>query len=95
MVYKAVVKVEGEAEEKIYVGQTTTTFKQRLASHKNTMRYIEKRKSTVLSDFIWETKENGKISKSLGKRYLRKQYIKEKPRNATSVRLKSWKSSNS
>ena len=57
IVYKAVVSSsEGEKE---YVGQTKNTFKERLATHKNTFKYSEKRINCGLAGYVWKLKDKG------------------------------------
>ena len=58
--YKAQVRVKDDPDVRTYVGQTSRTFKARLANHTNACKYISKRKDTALTDFIWKLKEEGK-----------------------------------
>ena len=55
IIYKAVVSSsEGEKE---YVGQTKNIFKERLATHKNTFKYSEKRINCGLAGYVWKLKD--------------------------------------
>ena len=57
IIYKAVVSSsEGEKE---YVGQTKNIFKERLATHKNTFKYSEKRINCGLAGYVWKLKDKG------------------------------------
>ena len=57
IVYKGVVK--SVEEEKEYIGQTTTTFKLRYGTHKNTFGDRSKKTKTGLSKHMWELKRRG------------------------------------
>ena len=55
IVYKGIVSSrEGEKE---YVGQTKNTFKDRLAKHKNSFKYSEKRINSGLAGHVWSLKD--------------------------------------
>ena len=58
LIYKAILSVEGHAEY-FYVGQTSSTFKSRLANHKSDIK-LRHRSGTALSHFIWRMKDQGK-----------------------------------
>ena len=48
--------VKSVEEEKEYIGQTTTTFKLRYGTHKNTFGDRSKKTKTGLSKHMWELK---------------------------------------
>ena len=45
--------------EKLYLGLTATTFKERHSNHKSDFKLSSRRYSTKLSGYIWELKEDG------------------------------------
>ena len=51
VIYK--VKVESKGPDKIYIGSTAGSFKDRYANHKHTFKNINKKQSTRLSDYVW------------------------------------------
>ena len=51
VIYK--VKVESKGPDKIYIGSTAGSFKDRYANHKHTFKNINKKQSTRLSDYFW------------------------------------------
>ena len=54
VIYQATVERKDTGELNKYIGLCDTTFKIRLASHKNSFKDKDKRKSTKLSDYIWD-----------------------------------------
>ena len=50
VIYK--VKVESKGPDKIYIGSTAGSFKDRYANHKHTFKNINKKQSTRLSDYV-------------------------------------------
>ena len=43
---------------KKYIGLTTTEFKTRYGTYKNSFKHIKRRHSTVLANYIWSLKKN-------------------------------------
>ena len=59
LVYQATVKTEdGSAHS--YIGQTTTTFKERWSNHKTSFKKAYKRNFSGLAKFIWDLKLQNK-----------------------------------
>ena len=56
VIFQAIVTRKDTGEENKYIGLSEPAFSVRLASHKNSFRYIQHRKKTKLSDFIWDLK---------------------------------------
>ena len=52
VVYK--VEVESKGPDKIYIGSTGGSFKDRYAGHKHTFNNIDKKHNTRLSDYVWK-----------------------------------------
>ena len=59
IVYEAKVIVEGTGNNMIYIGSTSTTFKERYNNHKASLRHEKKQSSTKLSKHVWELKRAG------------------------------------
>ena len=57
MVYKAVAKTPSGS--RLYYGQTARTFKERHYGHVSDFRHRSQKKSTTLSNFIWNCRDNG------------------------------------
>ena len=58
VIYQATVTPnQNEAEAKNYVGLTSTTFKERLGTHKFSFRHEERRRDTTLSQHVWKLKD--------------------------------------
>jgi len=59
LIYQATVTTkEDPPVEKHYVGQTSTTFKERLANHNSNMNHEEQEGMTALSSYVWQLKRN-------------------------------------
>ena len=54
VIYQASVERKDTGEINKYIGLSDPSFKTRLASHKNSFKYKDKRKHTKLSDHIWD-----------------------------------------
>ena len=59
IVYEATVTTE--QEEKVYVGLTSSQFKERYANHKSDFKYETKKNSTALSSYIWDIRKKQNI----------------------------------
>ena len=57
IIYEAKVTTS-DSEERIYVGSTGNTFKERFGGHKSSFNNVSKRKSTALSEYIWTKRDN-------------------------------------
>ena len=55
LIYKATVKTDNTI--KIYIGSTSTTFKDRCRNHKAISNNKHKRYSNELSNYLWELKD--------------------------------------
>ena len=86
IVYQATVKSPNE--EKIYIGLTSTTFKTRFSSHKNSFIHPEKRQ-TELSTHIWKLKDKKHHILSIGKLLSTPGHILPEQNDATSVHGKN------
>ena len=64
VVYKATVTA-GDDEVRTYIGSTDRTFKERYYGHTSDMRNSEARKSTKLSGYVWDKKDEGIEIKSI------------------------------
>ena len=60
IIYEATVKTNNPATEKLYIGQTSTTFKSRFANHKASFKHSSKANQTELSKYVWQLKSAGK-----------------------------------
>ena len=58
VIYKATVTQFQNNQQKTYIGLTENTFKTRFNLHTSSFRHSDKRKSTALSEFIWQLKDN-------------------------------------
>ena len=58
LIYKATVKTDNTT--KIYIGSTSTTFKDRYRNHKASFNNKQKRYSTELSNYLWQLKDKDK-----------------------------------
>ena len=57
LIYQATVTTQEDPPvEEHYVGQTSTTFKERLANHNSNMNHEEQEGATALSSYIWKLK---------------------------------------
>ena len=59
VVYEASVTPEGGGPVMQYIGSTATTFKERHANHKASMKHESKQHHTELSKFTWQLKRKG------------------------------------
>ena len=59
IVYEAKVIAKGAGNEMIYIGSTSTTFKERYNNHKASLKHEKKQSSTKLSKHVWELKRAG------------------------------------
>ena len=59
-VYKATVTTDDANDERIYIGLTENTFKQRFARHKTTFTLRKYENETELSKYIWRLHDRGK-----------------------------------
>ena len=59
VVYEARVTNNTNTEEKIYVGATATTFKERYSTHMSNIRLPNYRTITELSNYAWKLKDEG------------------------------------
>ena len=59
IVYEAKVIAKGAGNEMIYIGSTSTTFKERYNNHKASQKHEKKQSSTKLSKHVWELKRAG------------------------------------
>ena len=58
IIYQAtVVTAQPNPQTHTYIGLTSTTFKERFANHKKSMKHEKYQTSTSLSQFIWDLKE--------------------------------------
>ena len=55
----------GDDEVRTYIGSTDRTFKERYYGHTADMRNSEARKSTKLSGYVWDKKDEGVDIKSI------------------------------
>ena len=56
VIYKAIAQTP-DSEEKVYLGPTEGTWKQRNYQHKHTFNNRKQERSTSLSKFVWSTKD--------------------------------------
>ena len=60
MIYKAKVSNNTDNIEKFYIGMTEPTFKTRVGNHIRDFNNVVYRKSTDLSKYVWQLKDEGK-----------------------------------
>ena len=58
IVYEAKVNTENK-EDKLYLGISATTFKERHRNHKSDFKLISRRTATKLSGYVWSLKDEG------------------------------------
>ena len=60
IVYKASVTEENSNDTKVYIGSTSTTFKERFGNHKKSIANPLYASNTELSKYVWSLKEKNK-----------------------------------